>query len=301
VARARPPKVTLEPTIAEWEAAWQALYPGRRSPETQRNYRYQCATFVRAHGSTKLKDFTPLMAQRWVVQHPGTKRFLSQMFAKAAKAGLVAFNVFDRTEAPVVHREPRMPPTDQQLDALVMVARGYGGWWGGHLADLILFTAFSGLRLKEVGAVMASDILDDGHRLVVRAGKRGPGEAVPRVRTVGVFGPGRGALLRQKPHVGRVWSWRTPDRALSKDAVVYDFRRLADEAGYSGSFHGLRHHCATWLQDRGASPEDIAVQLGHVDRAGHANPRLVRRVYSHPDAGEALLRLDAATNLGIGS
>jgi hypothetical protein len=43
----RPPKVGLDPTIAEWEAAWQALYPGRRSPETQRNYRYQCATFVR--------------------------------------------------------------------------------------------------------------------------------------------------------------------------------------------------------------------------------------------------------------
>jgi hypothetical protein len=148
--------------------------------------------------------------------------------------------------------------------------------------------------------VLASDVLDDG-RLVVRAGKRGPGEAVPRVRTVGVFGPGRGALLRQKPHVGRVWSWRTPDRALDKDTVAYDFRRLADEAGYSGSFHGLRHHCATWLQDRGASPEDIAVQLGHVDRAGHANPRLVRRVYSHPDAGEALSRLDAVATLAIGS
>jgi hypothetical protein len=169
---------------------------------------------VRAHGSTRIKDFTPLMAQRWVVQHPGTKKVVSQMFAKAAKAGLVAFNVFDRTEAPAVHREPRMPPTAQQLNALVTVARGYGGWWGEHLADLIVFTAFSGLRLKEVAGVLASDVLDDG-RLVVRAGKRGPGEAVPRVRTVGVFGPGRGALLRQKPHVGRVWSWRTPDRARS--------------------------------------------------------------------------------------
>lgn len=297
----RPPKLTLEPTIAEWEGAWQALYPGRRSPETRQNYRYQVATFVRAHGTTRLKDFTPLMAQRWIVQFPGTKKVLSQMFAKAVKAGLVEFNVFDRTEAPAAHREPRMPPTAAELHALVQCARGYGGWWGGHLADMVVFTAFSGLRLNEVGGVLASDVLDGGNRLVVRAGKRGPGEAVPRVRTVGVFGPGRGALMRQKPHVGRVWSWRSPDRALDKDAVARDFRRLADEAGYSGSFHGLRHHCATWLQDRGASPEDIAVQLGHVDRAGHANPRLVRRVYSHPDVGEALSRLDAAASLAVGA
>jgi integrase len=43
-------------------------------------------------------------------------------------------------------------------------------------------------------------------------------------------------------------------------------------------FHELRHACATLLLERGLSPEDVAIQLGHRDGGG-----LVRRLYGHPD------------------
>jgi integrase len=43
-------------------------------------------------------------------------------------------------------------------------------------------------------------------------------------------------------------------------------------------FHELRHACATLLHERGLSPEDVAIQLGHRDGGG-----LVRRLYGHPD------------------
>jgi Phage integrase family len=54
-------------------------------------------------------------------------------------------------------------------------------------------------------------------------------------------------------------------------------------------FYELRHACATLLLERGLSPEDVAIQLGHTDGGA-----LVRRLYGHPSEDRARARIAAA-------
>ena len=54
-------------------------------------------------------------------------------------------------------------------------------------------------------------------------------------------------------------------------------------------FHELRHACATLLLERGLTPEDVALQLGHRDGGG-----LVRRLYGHPSENLARERIALA-------
>jgi integrase len=51
----------------------------------------------------------------------------------------------------------------------------------------------------------------------------------------------------------------------------------------------LRHACATLVLERGLSPADVALQLGHSDGG-----RLVMQLYRHPDEDRARDRLKMA-------
>jgi hypothetical protein len=295
VARARGGVLPSASTVGEWAAEWQALFPGNRNADTERHNAQMVAPFVRAHGRRKLSDVDGVAAQAWATRSPGSVRYLRLMFGKAVKVGLLDRNVWDAVEVCSSVTSARVPPTPAELGRLVVAARARGGWWL-HFGDCIVFTAYSGLRLEEVADVQVADRLESG-RLVVR-GKRRAGEADPRVRVCAVFGPGVAALERQSPQVGRVWRSKTGQR-LNKHSVGRAFATLAGEAGYEGTFHSLRHFCASWLLDAGASQQDVAVQLGHLDRAGHADTSQVRRVYGHPDVSAALQRLDGAVTLDL--
>jgi integrase len=282
-------------TVKAWAANWQALYPGQRNERSDRHYRQMCGQFAREHGSLPLADVTPLMAQRWAVEHPSQVKFLRRMFGKAVKAGLLSVNVWESVEVPQVG-SPRLPPTPAQLERLVDAARARGGWWV-HFADCMVFVAYSGLRGEEMERVQAQDVLEAGRRVVVY-GKRRSGEVAPRVRTVAVFEPGRQALLRQAPDLGRVWRAQRGG-SLTQGVREGAYRQLVAEARMAGTFHGLRKFCATWLLDHGASDLDVAVQLGHIDSAGHADAGLVRSTYGHPTVEPALQRLEAVTDKGV--
>jgi len=49
----------------------------------------------------------------------------------------------------------------------------------------------------------------------------------------------------------------------------------------------LRHYCATLLLENDATPEQVALQLGHSDHG-----YLVRNLYGHPDKERQLERLE---------
>ena len=284
------PKLPTGPvTVGEWSAMWMDLYPGNRNYETEKHVRRMCAPFTRAHTDEPLTSIRPIDAQAWAVAHPSHVSYLRMMFRKALQAGLLEANVWERVEV-VDDSTPRVPPTPIELGRLVSGARARGGWWS-HFADCILFTAYSGLRGEEVERVATKDILEAGTRLVVY-GKRLAGQLEPRERTVAVFEPGRAALLRHAPDLGRVW--RAPAGGkLTQTVRDRRYKSLTTEVGVTGTFHGLRHYCATWLLDQGASEMDVAIQLGHRDRAGRVDVTQVRRVYGHPTVGPALSRLEA--------
>jgi integrase len=53
------------------------------------------------------------------------------------------------------------------------------------------------------------------------------------------------------------------------------FTAFCRELGFDGTFHTLRHSCATWLLHVGVDVVTVARRLGHAD------PGLVPRVYGH--------------------
>jgi integrase len=59
--------------------------------------------------------------------------------------------------------------------------------------------------------------------------------------------------------------------------------------GRDADLYELRHACATWLLERGPTPADVAVQLGHTDGG-----RLVQVLYGHPSEDAARERLKLA-------
>jgi hypothetical protein len=297
-ARAGSPRVKGQsPTVEWWAGVWQRYYPGKRNPGTTAHNASMVAPFVREHGALRLADVTPLMAQAWGVAHPAQVKFLRLMFGKACKAGLLGLNVWAHVEVPD-RSQPRLPPTTAGLGRMVACARARGGWWE-HFAECLIFAAHSGLRREEVERVQTQDVLDAGERLVVR-GKRRPGEECPRVRVVALFGPARAALLSEAPDLGRVWR-AEKGGPLTQDVVDRTFKSLAVEVNVDSTFHGLRHYCSSWLLDQGASRQDVAVQLGHLDDAGHVDTTQVQRRYGHVAVEPALQRLVAVTTDGGGS
>lgn len=286
VKRAKGGRMPTTVTVIEWAAAWPDLYPGQRLESTTVKIMEAIAPFVREYGHRQMGSVGRLDAQAWANRSPHSVRYLRQMWGKAVKGGVVDFNPWALVEVPV-RRRPQAVPSDSQLRALAGVARERG--WE-RFADLIVFTAYSGLRLGEVAGVRVEDVREDGRRVLVR-GKRRAGEPAPRERVVAVFAPGREALLRGMPEAGSVWR-TAPGHRLSKDSIRTRFRAVRDEIEFPGTFHSLRHYHATWLRDQGADPRDIASQLGHTDAAGRPYPQLIDRVYAHPDPELALGRLE---------
>ena len=82
-------------------------------------------------------------------------------------------------------------------------------------------------------------------------------------------------------------------RRLSKGTLAYLWRPIAAawkaRGGRDLDLYELRHACATLLLERGLSPADVAVQLGHTDGG-----RLVQTLYGHPDEDRARDRLRMA-------
>ena len=72
-------------------------------------------------------------------------------------------------------------------------------------------------------------------------------------------------------------------------------RGVAREDGPPLDLYELRHACATLLE-RGLSPADVALQLGHSDGG-----RLVMQLYGHPDEDRARDRLKMAFATDAGS
>jgi integrase len=275
-------------TVEEWGARWLLVFPGRRNPQSEAHYTQMLRPFLRAHARRRVADITQLEAQTWAVAHPSQVRYLRMMFGKAKRAGIVERNVWEAVET-TVRRRPRRAPSAQELEVLVATARGR---YDDRFADMMVFTAYTGLRLSEVADVQTGDMHSDGRRLRVR-GKRRAGEADPRERTVAVFPAARAAFAAHAPEVGLVWRALDGER-WTRFTVAEAMRMICAAALVEDvTFHSLRHFHASWLLDQGASDLDVALQLGHVKADGTVDPSLVRRRYGHPDVEAGLARLEA--------
>lgn len=271
-------------TVGAYFDRWLQRHP--RSPSTDAHLRLMVRSFAVEHEGRELARLSRSACQRWAREHPSRARYIHAFLEDARRDALLAANPMSGLVPAARSREVKPPSEREVLSAAARALETFGEW-GPVFRSAILFSAYSGLRVSEMAAVQAADVEQSGVHLPglvtaravsvrVREGKGGKG------RLVGVYGPGRQALVEVLPEVGLVFRNSEGGR-LSRSTVGKAWRRVRPPAV---RWHDLRHFCATWLLDRGAKGEDVAYQL-----FGHPNPRLVYDVYGHPNRDLALDRL----------
>lgn len=287
-------------TVEQWARTWQAEY-AREALATQRTYRYACKQIVEDIGEQRFAAVTrpeaKQLANRW---SRNTTRVARTMWADALRDGLCQHNPFTnlRLETPR-GRKDITALTEPEIAKLAATARKAHGDYGDEAAAIVLFAAYTGVRPGELAALQWDDIDLAGRRVTIsraldaQGGVKAPKNGKPRRI---VLPPqalqALGMLARPLQPDERVF--RTArGRPLSKGNLSYLWRPIVAawqaKGGRDLDLHELRHACATLLLERGLTPADVAVQLGHTDGG-----RLVQTLYGHPDEDRARDRLDMA-------
>jgi integrase len=222
---------------------------------------------------------------------------LSHYVADALRDGLVGANPFSALRIPVPEGRRRITAlTESEVKALADEAlEVHDEYFGPIVRALILTAGFVGLRPGELAALDWSDV--DLHRsrihvrraLDAKGNIRAPKNGEPRI--VVLPPAARDALASLERQLDEPAVFLTPrGRRFAKGAIHRYFGVVRAAYGRPKlDFYELRHACATLLLERGLSPEDVAIQLGHTDGGA-----LVRRLYGHPSEDRARARIAAA-------
>lgn len=272
-------------TVEQFCARWLEDY-ARPAASSQRNYRYALAPFRREYGSRRLGSFTRPEAQRFATQVPYTTyRTVRTMYADALRDGIVSLNPFSGLRIPQPQGRRKLEVlTEAQVKKLADTAlEVHDDHLGPMVRTLILTAGFVGLRAGELGGLEWGDVDLRRHRLhVLRAlsadGLKQPKSGEPRLCVLPP--PAAEALSGLERFAEEPAVFLTPrGKRFGKGAIHRYFVPVRAAFGKPKlQFHELRHACATLLLERGLTPEDVAMQLGHRDGGG-----LVRRLYGHPD------------------
>ena len=286
-------------TVAAWAELWQREY-ARQAPTTRRTYAYACHQIVRDLGDRTLDSIDRPTAKANANQWPrNTSRVARTMWADALRDGIVRTNPFTalRLETPK-GRKDITALTEPELDQLADVARQAHGDYGDEAAAIILFAAYTGVRPGELAALRWDDVNPAEREAVIQhaldgaGGEKAPKNGLARI----IILPPRAleSLSLIAPRTDSEYVFHTVrGRRLSKGTLAYLWRPIAAawkaRGGRDLDLYELRHACATLLLERGLSPADVAVQLGHTDGG-----RLVQTLDGHPDEDRARDRLRMA-------
>lgn len=286
------------PTVAQWARIWLSDY-ARAAPATRRTYRYATIQIVERLGSRRLDDLERPEARRLARSWPrGTTRVARTMWADAVRDGVCNLNPFTnlRLETPRGRRD--LDALDEQevrgLAGLALVAHGE---YGTEAAAMILTLGFVGVRPGELCALRHADVDLVAGELVVRfsldatGAEKAPKNGKPRIVTIP---PPAADAVAQVPAALDGYLFHSPrGRRLSKGNLHYIWRPIVAawrvQGGRDLDMYDLRHAAATHFLERGATPADVAVQLGHTDGG-----RLVQVLYGHPSEDYARDRLKMA-------
>lgn len=236
-----------------------------------------------------------------VPAHQGQAKVVRTMFSDARRDGLAEENPFAGMRLDGSRgRKDITPLSEAELGRLVGLAGECwpdDEWGETTYAAMILTAAYTGIRPGELHAIRWEDVdfkrnlLHVEQQFSSRIGTYKkpkshkartvvlPDQALEAIRRVPrvvpregepdvVFRTQRGSPFNQRSHH---YYW---------DSVRKAFRRPGMD------FYELRHFCGSFLADRGASPMDIAQQLGHQDGG-----RLAMELYIHSYEDRARERL----------
>lgn len=219
----------------------------------------------------------------WALVNPGKVRYVRAMLNDALDDKLIESNPFANLRLAAPPEQRITVPTEAEVTRLAKKATPVIG-------SAVLLSAFTGLRQGELRALALEDVEEDGRRLdidwqLTRDDRLKP----PKKDSCGrIMVPERVRGYVMMAAAGT--SADSPVRPfrlfpVSRDQVCRGFRRAQRESGVIFRWHDLRHFCATWLLDNGATVDDVAKQL-------RCDVDLVRRRYGHPDPEKALGRME---------
>lgn len=286
------------PTIAQWARIWLSDY-ARPAPATQRTYRYAVAQITGRLGQRRLDDIPRPEARKLAGSWPrGTTRVARTMWADAARDGVCDLNPFTnlRLETPKGRRDIDAL-TEQEVRGLAAIAQSAHGDYGPEAAAIVLTLGFVGVRPGELCALRHADVDLQASELTVRYSldgsgrEKAPKNGKPRIVTIP---PPAADALAQLPASLDGYLFHSPrGRRLTKGNLHYVWRPIVSawraKGGRDLDMYELRHAAATHFLERGATPADVAVQLGHTDGG-----RLVQVLYGHPSEDNARDRLKMA-------
>jgi len=283
-------------TCDSFAERWTRDYPRERASTNKHNGE-RVRKFAQDFKGIKLADIDRPTARAWAMKNVSQHSAVRAMLGDAMRDGIIDSNPFTQLRLPGSRgRKDLVALTGLEMIALADVALSDEmelGEFGKEFRAMILFAGYVGLRPGELFALRHGDI-SGSFCTIERALSSKTGEiGLPkngRTRIVTIPPPAQEALRDVAVHpsgllftspMDKMWRQATHHRYWSL------LRRFAKRPGFD--FYGLRHTAATLLLERGVTPWDVAIQLGHTDGG-----QLVMELYGHPSDAGARARLLAA-------
>lgn len=298
-------------TCDEWVAEWTSNPDYARPKEsTNQHNAERVRKFAEDFAGVPLYEIDRKMARAWARKNKSRVSAVRTMFTDARQDMLIDINPFEnlRLQGSAGRKHIR-PMTEKEIRKLADIA--YGRWpdWP-VMGSMILFAAYTGLRLGELLALRWTDInFEQGTILVERQWLQKP-------RTYGTTKNGQSRLAplpapaqdalrlleRDAPAGGadNQLVWYSPRfKRIEPSLHDYYWRQVRERflgalsaeraAEIDLDWHVLRHFTASWLVDKGVRPDDVAGALGHTDGG-----RLVMELYGHLYQDNSISRIQSA-------
>lgn len=296
------------PTVAEWVDRWLAEYP-RVKESTNHTNRSALKPLVDEHGDVLLRDFTRDMARLIGIDRPHTARVAQAAWNDAmyeAELDCISKNPWTRLKLPPAGRRT-LALSEEEVRTLAELAPRVLGGYGVVMRGMILFSAYTGLRLGELCAMRHDWV--DGDTLWVRRSlsrqgvetsckhrkESDPAQGIPLVdeakaalasvpRTISgyVWTLPTGVRLEHQAHHPHWSKVRTAFLMLDRDP---NRQQLLEKELV---WHSLRHSCATLLAEMGFTRYEAMLVMRHKD------PSMVDGIYTHIDEAKAREKIVAA-------
>lgn len=291
--RSRP---TGQETCDAFAERWARDYPRPRQSTNLHNAE-RVQKFSKDFAGVKLAVVDRPAARAWALKNRASLAAVRAMFGDALRDGLIDLNPFSQLRLPGSKgRKEIVALTEQNLTDLadlVLDDRMELGEYAPEYRAMVLFSGYVGLRPGELFALRRDDVQGQmatiERSLSSKTGEIGPTKT-GKTRTVIVPPAAQDAITEIPAHPsGLLFTSPTGRRWTQPLHHVYwsRLRRLANRPGFD--FYELRHAAATMLLERGVTPWDVAVQLGHTDGG-----QLVMELYGHPSEAGSRSRILAA-------
>lgn len=283
-------------TVGGFHARWLTDFP-REYESTRGTLRRQTRAFAEKFADRRMDSITKREAREWARANRAKIRGVKAMFGDAVKDETVAANPFDGVSPPKYSRADREPPDEKAVFALADACDVLGSE-GVTFRAMVLTAGLTGARFGELVAVEWPWVGDGVLRL--QRAYMGEGNSFKRPksgegRVVALPWPAQEAILAVPRRLDRCPSAVSSEGFVFRPGRAEHFRpcshhgrwkKVREAAGFPGlEWHMLRHACATMMLRNGASPEQVAQQLGHRDGGA-----LIRQRYGHLLSDESVRR-----------